>query len=168
LRRDFAPGDNKRRYAVVVARGTRSMSDPFEYEEEDAVLELAPWVSWPQCPICAQRRQARCPTCGFAQDNFPLADYQELGAESHSLFHAGNSVCADAEEAVLLLCPHCEEAFRPRFYDRCAACGYEFGEGLEVDFSDYDDFSVRAAWAIAGLLAVFLCIFVYFTVALRP
>ena len=61
------------------------MNDPRDYEDEnDSPVELAAWLEWPQCPICARRRQARCPTCGYAAADFPLADYQESGAHPRS------------------------------------------------------------------------------------
>jgi hypothetical protein len=141
----------------------------FEFEPDDASVELAPWLSWPQCPICAQRRQARCPTCGFAADDFPLADYQELGAVSRSPLGATELQIADAEldEAILLMCPQCEEAFRPHFYDRCAACGYNFGEGIRLDMVE-NDLTPRVVWATAGLLTFLGVLCLYFATILRP
>jgi hypothetical protein len=140
------------------------MSSPYEYDEEEGPVELAPWLAWPRCPLCAQRRQARCPTCGHGDDDFPLADYQELGAEPQlPINRIGRHFAEwDADPAVLLLCPHCEEAFRPRFYHHCAACGYDFGEGVQPDSGAFDDFSLRAFGAAAALLATGAAIFTYF------
>jgi hypothetical protein len=145
------------------------MATPFEYDQDDeAPVELAPWLSWPQCPICAQRRQARCPTCGFADDEFPLADYQTLGAPSWPASRHELHV-ADVElEAVLLMCPQCEEAFRPRFYHRCAACGYEFGEGVRADAGEDDDVTRRVLWTATALLALLTALCLYFAAILRP
>jgi hypothetical protein len=146
------------------------MTTSYEYDHDDeAPLELAPWVSWPQCPLCAQRRQARCPTCGFAADEFPLADYQEIGAPSWRAASPADPCVADAEldEAVLLLCPQCEEAFRPRFYLRCAACGYDYGEGVRLDAED-DEMSPRIFWTAAALAATMAALVLYFAVILRP
>ena len=145
---------------MAVPRGRR-MSNVYENDEDDGALELAPWLSWPQCPICARRRQARCPTCNHADDDFPLADFQELGADWRRSSGADLHF-ADADEAVLLMCPHCEEAFRPRFYDRCAACGYEFGEGVRMEFSQFDDFSPRVVWAVAAIFAIAITIYAWF------
>jgi hypothetical protein len=139
------------------------MVDPREYED-DASADVAAWLDWPQCPICARRRQARCPTCGYASADFPLAEYQEFGAEPQSLTHEGGIRFADAEadEAVLLVCPVCEEAFLPRFYDHCAACGYDYGGGIHVDGPDPEGFSPRAFWATAGVAGVMLALIVFF------
>jgi hypothetical protein len=136
------------------------MSNAYEYDDEEGALELAPWLSWPQCPICARRRQARCPTCGFADDDFPLADYQEFGADWRGASN-GDLHFAEAED-VLLMCPQCEEAFRPRFYDRCAACGYEYGEGVRMDLALPDDFSPRVVWAVAAMFAIAITIYAWF------
>jgi hypothetical protein len=146
------------------------MATPFEYDHDDeAPVELAPWLSWPQCPICAQRRQARCSTCGYAADEFPLADYQELGASSSWPGPQRELHIADAEqEAVLLMCPRCEEAFRPRFYNRCAACGYEFSEGVRPDADDDEDLTARVVWTATALLALLAAICLYFGAVLRP
>jgi hypothetical protein len=119
--------------------------------------------------LCSQRRQARCLTCGHAEDDFPLADYQELGAESRYPKNRLRLHFTDleAEEAVLLLCPHCEEAFRPRFYHRCAACGFEFGDGVQPDTGAFDDFSPRTLAAAAGVIGTAAAIFLYFWVILH-
>jgi hypothetical protein len=140
------------------------MTNPFEYDEDEGPVELAPWLSWPRCPLCSQRRQARCPTCGHADDDFPLADYQEAGAESRYPTNRLRLHFAEVEteDAVLLLCPHCEEAFRPRFYRRCAACGFEFGDGVQLVSGAYDDFSPRALVAAAGVVGTAAAIFLYF------
>jgi hypothetical protein len=146
------------------------MTTSFEYDDDtEAPVELAPWVSWPQCPICAQRRQARCPTCGFAADDFPLADYQEVGATALRASDQRELRVADAEldEALLLMCPQCEEAFRPRFYSRCAACGYFFGEGVRLESGD-DDLSPRVFWTFTALVAFLLALCLYFAAILRP
>lgn len=133
-------------------------------EDDDAPIDLASWREWPVCPQCGQRRQARCPTCGFASEQIPLADYQELGVPTLPLLdRSGRRRDPDAgQPAVLLMCPHCEEAFQPRFYDRCAACGYDFEEGIQVNFVGDDTLTPRVVGVAAALLAFILGLFFYF------
>ena len=142
----------------------------FEYDHDDAPVELARWLPWPQCPICARRRHARCPTCGFASDDFALADYQERGLHAQPSLSDGEPAAADLEldEVVLLMCSQCEEAFRPRFYDRCAACGYEFGDGVRLEPAESEELSTRALWAATALVALLTALCLYFGAILRP
>lgn len=141
----------------------------FSPDDGDAPEELASWSDWPVCPRCGQRRQARCPTCGYAADNIPLADYQELGAVSLPIVgRLGERRGEELQRAsVLLMCPHCEEAFQPTFYDRCAACGHDFGEGIRVAFFGDDTLTPRVVGAAIGLLAFLLGLFAFFWLLLR-
>jgi hypothetical protein len=144
------------------------MAGPID-DEDDAPLDLAPWEPWPTCPACGARRQARCPTCGFAANHFPLADYQELGAELRSPATRPPRDSSDARAAnVLLMCPACEEAFRPVFYDRCAACGHEFDGGVRPEIPDDELLTPRILGSIAALFALAVAFFVYYWLVLRP
>jgi ribosomal protein L37E len=135
---------------------------------DDAPEELSPWLDWPVCPRCGKRRQARCATCGFADDDFPLAEYQELGWDAPSRGRDDESeTAAGPSNRVLLMCPVCEEAFRARFYDRCAACGYEFGEGVRLAGAAHEPLPPRVLWLTAGLAAALLGLLAYFWVILR-
>lgn len=140
------------------------MIDPsaYEYDDDDDPPEFAGWVDWPQCPICGSRRQARCPTCAFPGADFPLADYQEVGWQPlarQADFSWGDR---EGDAAVLLLCPSCDEAFRPHFYDRCAACGYEYDDGVRLEDPDRENLSPRILWAGAGVVAAMAALLIYF------
>jgi hypothetical protein len=141
----------------------------FEHVDGDSPLELTEWTEWPCCPRCGQRRQARCSTCGFAADNFPLADYQEFGADLFPSRGRSDSRLLDSgpDADVLLLCGVCEEAFRPGFYDRCAACGHDFGGGVRIRREDDDLLSDRVVWASIALTAFVFALAVYFWVIFR-
>ena len=65
------------------------------------------------------------------------------------------------------MCPLCEEAFRPNFYRRCAACGYDFGGGVRWDVAHDEDSSTRIAWAAAGVVGVMLALVAFFWVILQ-
>ena len=133
---------------------------------DDAPEELSSWADWPTCPRCGRRRQARCATCGFAADDFPLAEYQEIGWDAPSRARPEEPNAA-AGARVLLMCPVCEEAFRARFYDRCAACGYEFGEGVRLAGAAYEPLSPRVLWLAAGLAFALAALLAYFWLILR-
>ncbi|MBW3596909.1 MAG: hypothetical protein KY475_06490 [Planctomycetes bacterium] len=132
--------------------------------DDDAPEELEAWADWPRCPDCGKRRQARCAICGFASDDFPLAEYQELGLQSITTRDADDD--AESSYRVLLMCPVCEEAFRPRFYARCAACGFEFGEGVRIA-GGAEPLPPRVIWLTAGLAAGLLALLAYFWAILR-
>ena len=58
------------------------------------------------------------------------------------------------EGQVLLMCPRCDEAFAPRFYRFCPACGCDAEEGLHVDKRSTDGASDRVLPTAAGLLVL--------------
>ena len=103
---------------------------------------------WPICPSCGQRRSARCPICGISRTDFELADLQQIGSG----------------QQVLLKCEDCDDVIRPEWYRLCAACGYDFGDGVEVGKSSAEaegNFGSLAAIVIA-LLAAALALAAYF------
>ena len=105
----------------------------------------SPRFDWPVCSYCGQRRQAKCPACGQASEDFPLAD-------------------AQPESTTLLLCPICDEAFSPRYYRRCAACGADFGEGLEgqAQRPAEVDINRRAIWVMIAVVILIVSLMAYF------
>lgn len=68
---------------------------------------------WPECPRCHARRPTLCPHCGTSGSSFAQA---WLGREG--------------EEDLLVVCPTCDEPFRPEFYRNCHRCQYDFGDGI--------------------------------------
>lgn len=116
--------------------------------------------AWPTCPRCGKPRQAVCPFCGTAGHDFALPDEldpddinwddQSCGDEScgcgaRLVDDTGDRVdpiqAADEEAALagddpstpeLVICPTCDEPFRPRLADRCPWCDYKFPDGVPV------------------------------------
>jgi hypothetical protein len=82
-------------------------------QEEAAEPAASPSVAWPACPRCHARRPTLCPHCGTSGSEFPQA---WLGR--------------DGEDDLLVVCPTCDEPFRPEFYRTCHRCQYDFGDGL--------------------------------------
>lgn len=106
-------------------------------EADDVGEELRPWADWPHCPQCEQPRSARCPTCLAASTSFPLAEMPDTD-DGLPIFH----------------CPTCDDAMRPEWYRRCARCGHDYGEGIEVKpkSSGFMEFSPRSLAVTVVLL----------------
>ena len=145
---------------VVVAEqnalAARALAEQFdrqtahEITDDDAAESepLSEWPDWPLCPTCRQRRSARCPICGASRSDFLLADIDD----------------DDATQRVLLKCDDCDDLIQPQWYRRCAACGHDFGSGIEVaEVNAADTTTIRSAWIIlAGLSAGALALIAYF------
>lgn len=114
---------------------------------------LAVWSDWPLCPQCNQRRSARCPVCGASRTDFLLADLQDLGDQ------------APGDPAhVLLKCDDCDDLIRPEWYRLCAACGYDYGTGIEIgEANEADAATNKNEWlVVAALLTGALVLAAYF------
>ena len=74
-------------------------------------------TAWPLCPGCRQPRHTSCPVCQTAGTSFPEA------------FHPDRA--SDADAALMVICPTCDEAFTPEFPARCEWCGHRFPDGWE-------------------------------------
>ena len=118
------------------------------------------WAEWPECPQCHERREAQCTVCSAHGTDFPLADFEE--PEELEEPEEG-----DDGEDVLLLCSTCDEPFSPRFYRHCAACGHDFGAGIERDEIVREELNSRVVLVVVGMLLLLVGLFVYFTVVLR-
>src|SRR5205814_1966199 len=100
---------------------------------------LSEWSDWPLCPTCGQRRSARCPVCGASRNDFLLADIEPDGSTPH----------------VLLKCDDCDDLIQPEWYRRCAACGHDFGSGIEAaEANAADSTTIRGAWIILAGLSI--------------
>lgn len=121
------------------------------------------WIEWPVCPQCERRRQTVCSVCGTAGIEFDLAEY--LAPAEHVCETRANeeaSAPASEELEVLLMCPQCDEVFKPRFYRLCAQCGFDFGAGIEIAQSESTPLPPRVVWTILGLAAFGLSLLAYF------
>jgi hypothetical protein len=125
------------------------------------------WTGWPVCPECGRRRQTRCPTCQLGRDDFFRAE----------LFFAGHRTTVrtcvvsdppapeksdDDPSAVMLMCPLCEEAFRPEFYRFCQRCGHDFGVGVLVETGESDELTDRALLVLAAVVGLLAALMAYF------
>jgi len=138
-------------------------------DEQDREPALS-WEEWPGCPGCNRRRQCICPICQTAGADFPLADYQAVAAPLIPSTGAGAAtrpVAAPADVWPLLHCPTCDEVFRPRFYERCHACGYRFHEGISLQPPPADGLVSRVLIITAVLLGLASGLFLYFGWLLR-
>ena len=121
----------------------------------EAASKHADWEDWPTCPECGQRRSLRCPICGASGTQFALADIQETPSGPR----------------VLLMCDDCDDHFLPQMFRRCHHCGYDYGEGYEVESAASPiDVSNRRVWLIvAGLVIGIALLLGYFAlVTQRP
>jgi hypothetical protein len=139
--------------------------------------------AWPTCPECGVRRVTRCESCGARGSDFPPADTtigergaSELGrgdvlgfeklSGAASECSCGPGGCGAQEPGAaageggqpsasptLLLCPTCDEPFRPQFLRSCEACGHEFPDGVE-SFSTERDLASWTAWSTRAMFAV--------------
>lgn len=122
------------------------------------------WRDWPVCPQCGRLRQTVCPTCGGAGIQFPVAEYQadaepQRGSRPSTVRETPSP---DPTDGTLLMCPRCDEAFMPRFYRICPACGNDAGEGVELEDRPGEQVSRRVLLAVYGLAAVAVLMLIYF------
>ncbi len=97
----------------------------------------AEWNDWPACPQCQTRRQVQCSICGSSGDQFALADMIESGGQS----------------VVLLICPSCDDHFRPEMFRLCPRCGYDFGDGISFDGPPSPLDASPRMWVVFGIMA---------------
>jgi hypothetical protein len=103
--------------------------------------------------------------CQRTGDDFPLADAlpdaEPFPAEPFPDAEVGR------QTEILLLCPDCDEAFPPRFYRRCHACGHDFGSGYEPPAPVKQELSERAVLVLFGLMLLLLGGILYFWLLFR-
>ena len=71
---------------------------------------------------------------------------------------------------VLLMCETCNEAFPPRCYRTCHQCGFDFGDGLElqeVPEDVHDEVNSRAILVVVGLVVMLVGLLAFFAIVLR-
>ena len=122
------------------------------------------WTDWPVCSRCGRRRQAVCPACGAAGNQFLKAEYQAAGEPRRGTreLNAGNRGATEGGQQVLLLCSRCDEVFVPRFYRVCPACGADAGDGVEIERHGGEQISNRLLLAVGGLFVAVAFVLLYF------
>ena len=136
---------------VVVGEGdaveARQFAEEFDHKtsqepapELDEGADQSPeWENWPTCPECQERRAIRCPICGVSGTKFELADIQE----------------SESGPRVLLMCEACDDHFRPEMFRRCHHCGYDYGDGYEIESATPRPEDVnRRVWLLAAGLII--------------
>ena len=125
------------------------------------------WDTWPTCPQCGRRRQTVCPVCGTAGVEFDLAEFLAPVEPVQPTRGDASAETAEQQLEVLLMCPQCDEAFQPRFYRRCAQCGFDFGEGIEIAQREVAPLPPRVTFVIGAAVAVCVALLAYFWWLLR-
>ncbi|QDU95941.1 hypothetical protein [Lignipirellula cremea] len=115
------------------------------------------WQEWPVCPKCARRRQAVCPSCRAAGDNFPLGYQME---EATPRGYDGRPLPLPRHR-IWLMCPDCDEAFRPAFYANCAACGHAFDEGVAPGRFDREADMSQMSAVTLGFAVITIAVLLY-------
>jgi hypothetical protein len=130
--------------------------EAFDVETDAAACE------WPCCPQCGRRRLAVCPVCETAGTDFDRG------------FSPGAATCPlnDPQDATaprrarpLVLCPICDEAFRPRFLAHCEWCGHAFGDGIDrpaPEPTEHTDLNARVWIVLIGTLVVVVGLIAFF------
>ncbi|MDA1054260.1 MAG: hypothetical protein O3C40_27760 [Planctomycetota bacterium] len=115
------------------------------------------WAAWPVCPRCQARREAQCSVCSARGTDFSLADFEEPEDAEEG----------DSDADVLLLCSTCDEPFTPQFVGRCAACGFDFGEGIESEEIVHEEINSRVVLVIIGMAVLLVGLLGFFALVLR-
>lgn len=120
--------------------------------DEASEPKPAEWQDWPLCPKCGEKRAIRCPICGVNGTQFELADIQETESGPRPLF----------------MCDACDDHFLPEFFRRCHHCGYDYGDGYEVESAAQPSDSSPRLWLlVAALLVATALVIGYFALVLR-
>ena len=115
------------------------------------------WAEWPECPQCHERREARCPVCFTRGTDFRVADFEE----------PEDAEAGSNEADVLLLCSTCDEPFMPEFYRCCAACGHDFGVGIEQPETVPEELNKRVTLVIVGMVLLCVGLLAYFALVFQ-
>lgn len=89
-------------------------------------------VEWPHCPACGVARSTRCPACDTSGESWEQAFGVPPAnpAAGHDSSHTGPAYPA------AVICPTCDEVFRPKFARRCAHCGHAFANDAATAMPD--------------------------------
>ncbi|RMF99766.1 MAG: hypothetical protein D6741_07975 [Planctomycetota bacterium] len=152
----------RRRYTLRVPKSqeTQALDLLRESESQASSESSAPRTAstWPVCPECGKPRLAVCPYCETAGSEFLMPDAvapEEFETTEEPKEACGNEKCGCSTQTSdviarrpdptaddgagyvegapeLVICPSCDEPFRPRMANRCAWCDYTFPDGIPV------------------------------------
>ena len=80
-------------------------------------------VEWPHCPACGAARTTQCPACDTEG-----ATWEQAFGPTLAEFERGDADPSPAQHRAAVICPTCDEVFRPVFARRCTACKHTFAE----------------------------------------
>ncbi|MEX2187496.1 MAG: hypothetical protein WD875_11905 [Pirellulales bacterium] len=86
-------------------------------------------VEWPHCPACGEARSTRCPAC----DTVGAVWEQAFGVSVTDHDAADNSEQYRSQYRGAVICPTCDEVFRPTLARRCTSCRHDFAENDTAD-----------------------------------
>ena len=132
---------------LVLRRGWTSedaLEDADDFAAGDDID--ADYVPWPRCPSCSRPRHTACPVCQTAGSDFlPAFDPLGPGTDDEDQQHS------------LVICPTCDEPFRPVYLKRCEWCGHRFADGRDLPpapllTSPFAEMNGRAWIVLVGVL----------------
>jgi DNA-directed RNA polymerase subunit M/transcription elongation factor TFIIS len=143
-----AEEDSLKARRLAEAFDRQTAHEPLDDEPPDDAV-TSQWTDWPSCPVCGERRTARCPACGANSAAFPLADIEDEGLAPR----------------VFLICTDCNDHFLPHWYRLCPRCGHDYEDGIEAAQSQRAaiEFS-RREWVVLGLIGAGIAILVAYFV----
>ncbi len=80
-------------------------------------------VEWPHCPSCGAPRTTSCPACDTEG-----ATWEQAFGPTLAQFDAEDQVQSPSQHRAAVICPTCDEVFRPIFARRCTACKHTFSD----------------------------------------
>ena len=100
-------------------------------------------VEWPHCPACGEARSTQCPACDTVG-----AAWEQAFAASTPEQHSAEQCAAEQYAAVrqtpyvaAVICPTCDEVFRPKLARRCTTCDHDFAQDDNADAASAGDVS---------------------------
>jgi len=129
--------------------------------------QVVPLSIWPTCPQRERRRTAVCPVCATAGCDFQLG-WGDSAAGTVELNDATADLAQSEEESedLLVICPGCDESFRPGFLRRCEWCGHRFDAGVVADMRPVETLNSRVLATIGGVTIIVVALLAYFAIVL--
>jgi hypothetical protein len=128
-----------------VWKGANSLEDTDEFAVDDE--EEADDAAWPKCPSCSRPRHTTCPVCQTAGSDF-IPAFDPVGPDNEG---------EPDQQHALVICPTCDEPFRPVYLKRCEWCGYRFADGRDLPptplfTSPFAEMNARVWFVLVGIL----------------